>query len=193
MIYEGVKTTLHISTIFRKSSNKNFPHSERYIRISQLTKAKNILNVFGCEHTITYKWIYVAPVPPYLNINRPPPHNRKATKHFIHTKYVISIQYLYIYNIHTYTCTTHTQKSKCVELFMADGMFSFVSCFNQKEVPIFPYFLRNIVTIHILQSHIYSAIYLYGLLLLIEWKIILFNVIMDYSSSYTWVVLRKTV
>lgn len=55
LIYEGVKTTLHISTIFRKSSNKNFPHSERYIRISQLTKAKNILNVFGCEHTITYE------------------------------------------------------------------------------------------------------------------------------------------
>lgn len=37
------------------------------------------------------------------------------------------------------------------------------------------------------------VIYLYGLLLLIEWKIILFNVIIDYSSSYTWVVLRKTV
>ncbi len=45
---------------------------------------------------------------------------------------------------------THKNR-KCVELFMAEGMFSFVSCFNQKEVPIFPYFLReNIVTIHIL-------------------------------------------
>lgn len=42
------------------------------------------------------------------------------------------------------TSTALTQNSKCVELFMAEGMFSFVSCFNQKEVPIFPYFLQYI-------------------------------------------------